>query len=142
MKKILFMGFIGALVAGLSFSTFAQNQATKEVSTAHAHALMSQGATTVSTAHMHLHHVINCLVGPKGSGFNAAAGNPCKGMGNGALNDSTSNAALQTKVKSALADANSGLESDSLSTVHESAAKVAAALGDTATQKPKGGYSW
>lgn len=134
MKKLLVMGVVGALAAGFSFSACAQDQATQEVGTAHAHALMAQGATTVSTAHTHLHHVINCLVGPEGNGFDAAAGNPCKGQGNGALKDSASNAALQTKLKSALSDAHSGLKSDSLSAVQKDAAKAAAALGVTSSQ--------
>jgi uncharacterized membrane protein len=36
---------------------------------------------------LHLHHVLNCAVGPDGMGFDAAAGNPCKGQGNGFLSD-------------------------------------------------------
>ena len=142
MKKLLVMGIVGALAASFSFAAFAQSDVTKEVSTAHAHALMAQNATTLAEAHTHLHHVINCLVGPDGSGFDAAAENPCKGQGNGALKDAASNAALQTKLNSALADAQSGLKSDSLSAVQQDGAKAAAALADTAAQKPKGGYSW
>ena len=142
MKKLLVMGIIGALATGFSFAAFAQSDVTKEVSTAHAHALMAQNATTLADAHMHLHHVTNCLVGPEGSGFDAAAENPCKGQGNGALKDSASNAALQTKLNSALADAHSGLGSNSLSAVQQDAAKAAAALADTGAQKPKGGYNW
>lgn len=142
MKKLLMMGIVGALATGFSFSAFAQSQATQEVSTAHTHALLAQNATTVPAAHTHLHHVINCLVGADGSGFDATAGNPCKGQGNGALKDSTSNAALQSKLKSALADAHSGLKSSSLSTVQQDAAKAAAALSATPSQKASGGYSW
>ncbi len=142
MKKLLVIGIVSAVTASFSFAAFAQSQATQEVSTAHAHALLAQGQTTVTAAHTHLHHVINCLVGPDGSGFNAAAGNPCKGQGNGALKDSANNAALQEKLKSALADARSGLKSDSLNTVQQDAAKAAAALADTPSQKPSGSYSW
>ena len=31
--------------------------------------------------------MLNCAVGPDGMGFDAAAGNPCKGQGNGFLSD-------------------------------------------------------
>lgn len=142
MKKLLVMSIVGALAAGFSFAAVAQNQTTQEVSTAHAHALMAQNATTLAEAHTHLHHVINCLVGPEGTGFVATAENPCKGQGNGALKDSASDAALQAKLKNALADANSGLGSSSLSAVQQDAAKAAASLADTSSEKPKGGYSW
>lgn len=141
MKKLLATCIAGALAAGLSFGAFAQN-ATTEVSTAHAHALMAQSAKTVGEAQTHLHHVINCLVGPKGTGFDAAAGAPCKGQGNGAIPDSASNAALTGKLQSALADAQSGLKATSLAAAQADAAKAAAALGATPAQKPAGGYSW
>ncbi len=142
MKKLLVMGMVGALAASFSFAASAQSQVTQQVSTAHAHALMAQSATTVPAAHTHLQHVINCLVGPDGSGFDAAAGTPCKGQGNGALKDSAGNSGLQAKLKTALADAQSGLASDSLDTVQQDAAKAAGALGDTTSQKASGGYSW
>lgn len=142
MKKLLVMGVAGVLAGGVSFVTFAQRSATKEISTAHAHALMAQGSTTVAEAHTHLHHVINCLVGPGGDGFDAAAGTPCKGQGDGALKDAASDAALQAKLQGALGDARNGLKSSSLGTVQQDAAKAAAALGDTPSQKPRGGYSW
>ncbi|WHZ20728.1 MAG: hypothetical protein OJF55_002877 [Rhodanobacteraceae bacterium] len=142
MKKLLAMGIAGALAAGFAFTAFAQGGAGNEVSTAHAHALMAQNAKTITEAHAHLHHVINCLVGPKGAGFDAQAEDPCKGQGNGAITDSANDQAMHGKLQNALADAQSGLKSDSLDGVHADAAKAAAALGATPTQKPKGSYSW
>lgn len=142
MKKLLVLGVVGALAGGISFTALAQNSAAKEISTAHAHALMAQGAATVAEAHTHLHHVINCLVGPGGDGFDASAGTPCKGQGDGALKDAASDSALQTKLQGALGDARNGLKSSSLGTIQQDAAKAAAALGDTPSQKPRGGYSW
>ncbi|TAN05237.1 MAG: hypothetical protein EPN38_11440 [Rhodanobacteraceae bacterium] len=142
MKKLLAMSIAAAFAAGISCAAFAQTGAATETSVAHAHALMAQHATTLATAQAHLHHVVNCLVGPKGQGFDAKAEDPCKGQGNGAIPDSTSDAALHTKLQAALADAQSGLKSTSLAAAQADAAKAAAALGDTAAQKPKGGYSW
>ncbi len=142
MNKILALAAAVALAGGFAVAAYAQGSASKEVSTAHAHAMMAQGAGTVAKAHMHLHHVINCIVGSNGTGFDGSAGNPCKGQGNGALNDAKGDAALQGKLKQALADANTGLKSSDLSTVHKDAAKAAAALQATPTQKSSGGYSW
>ena len=59
----------------------------KEVATAAEHAGLSSQADTLAKAQLHLHHSINCLVGPDGEGFDAQYGNPCSEMGQGALND-------------------------------------------------------
>ncbi|MGH8125764.1 MAG: hypothetical protein ACREPK_07950 [Rhodanobacteraceae bacterium] len=133
MNKLV--GITGVLAGGLAFAAFAQAPSAKgEISTAHAHAMMAKSANTVAMSHTHLHHVINCLVGPRGQGFDAAAGDPCKGKGNGALPDSASNHALHGKLQSALHDAQAGLKSDSLATVQRDAGKAAAVLQATSTQ--------
>ncbi|MGH8162324.1 MAG: hypothetical protein ACRESR_09345 [Gammaproteobacteria bacterium] len=143
MNKLLVVGFAAALACAFALPAFAQtHSAKKEVATAHAHALMAEHAKTVKMAHTHLHHVINCLVGTHGKEFDAAAGDPCKGQGNGALSDSASDHALHGKLKDALSAAQAGLKSDSLAKVHKDAAKAAAALQATPTQKSSGGYSW
>lgn len=141
MKKLLSTCTIGALATGFALAAFAQGGAGNEVGTAHAHALMAQNAKTIAEAHAHLHHVINCLVGPRGEGFDAKAGNPCKGQGNGAIPDSTSDQAMHGNLQNALADAQSGLKSDSLDGAHADAAKAATALGTATTQKPQSS-SW
>jgi hypothetical protein len=141
-NKALVMGMTGAMALGLAFTASAQGSANTEVSTAHAHALLAQKATTVAQAQTHLHHVINCLVGANGDGFDAAAGTPCKGQGNGAIPDSASNQALHGKLESALADAQAGLKASDLKTAQAEAGKAAAALQATPAQKTSGGYSW
>jgi hypothetical protein len=80
-----------------------------------------------------MHHVINCLVGPKGNGFDAAADNPCKGLGNGAIPDSKGDAALQAKLKAALTDARAGLSAYDLAGIHANGKKAAAALNTQGT---------
>ncbi len=145
MKKFLTMAMAGALATGFSFAAFAHGGgAHNEVSTAHAHALMAQTAKNTAMAHAHLQHVINCLVGPNGAGFDAKAENPCKGQGNGAIPDSASNQALHSKLESALADAQAGLKSDSLASVQQNAGKVAATLQDSGSKahKTAGDSSW
>lgn len=142
MKKLLAFTAAIVLACGFSLAASAQSDASTEISTAHAHALMAHGATSLDMAHTHLHHVINCLVGPKGTGFDAAAGDPCKSQGNGAIPDSASNAALDSKLKTALAQAEAGLKTTDLAAAHKDAAKIAATLQSTPTQKKMGGYSW
>ncbi|MGH8147803.1 MAG: hypothetical protein ACREPY_15915 [Rhodanobacteraceae bacterium] len=129
MKKLLVVGITCAMASGLSFAAFAQtHSAQDEITTAHAHAVLASTADTVEIGHTHLHHVINCLVGPKGSGFDAKAADPCKGQGNGAIPDSASNHAVHRKLKKALAEAQSGLKANELATIHSDAGKLAAKL--------------
>ena len=144
MNKLLTMGVAAALATGISCGALAQTGTSTEVATAHAHALMAQNAKTIDEARTHLHHVVNCLVGPKGTGFDAKPGNPCKGQGNGAIPDTGSDAALHSKLQTALTDAQTGLKAGSLASAQQDAAKAAATLQDTGTpaQKASGGYSW
>jgi hypothetical protein len=97
------------------------NAAQEAVATAHAHALMAAGADSLEMTQAHLQHVINCLVGPDGEGFDAEAANPCESMGAGALPDSAGSEAERGQLKEALAAAQSGVKADS----QESAQKAA-----------------
>ena len=99
-----------------------------EVSTATAHADMASTAPSLGVAQMHFHHVINCLVGNEGKGYDGKAGNPCAGMGNGALNDTGHSAAEHATLEQALAMAGQGLKAPTLAAAHATAAKVAATL--------------
>ena len=53
---------------------------------------------------------VNCLVGPSGAGFDAAAGNPCGKAGNGAIADCT-DAAQKAKLTTIAASAKTGVGS-------------------------------
>ncbi len=77
--------------------------------------------------HTHLHHVVNCLVGPKGEGFDANEANPCASLGDGAIPDTT-DSAMKTMLMDALKTANAGLGSDDLATAQKNAAETAATL--------------
>lgn len=98
--------------------------AAKQAATAAAHAGMSLGSTDLKTAHLHLHHVVNCLVGPSGWGFDAKAGDPCKGMGEGAIVDAKGDTAMEARLHKALADARGGLKTKSLAATHADAQRV------------------
>jgi len=54
-----------------------------ELKTALTHAGFAAKYDTLKEVTLHLHHVVNCLVGPKDKMFDASAGNPCEGQGNG-----------------------------------------------------------
>jgi hypothetical protein len=77
-----------------------------EIVTAMTHADLASQAADINGVHMHLHHSLNCLVGPKGSGYDAKEMNPCANAGAGAIPDATDKAK-----KTAMEDAAKSLES-------------------------------
>ncbi|MEJ2382461.1 MAG: hypothetical protein P8076_15045 [Gammaproteobacteria bacterium] len=77
----------GALLLGTPAVALAQHHPGEEIATAAKHAGLAASVTATRQVHLHLHHVINCLVGTGDPLFDAAAGYPCKGQGDGALND-------------------------------------------------------
>ncbi len=58
-----------------------------ELSTALTHAGFAAKYDALPDVTMHLHHVVNCIVGSKDKMFDPSAGNPCQGQGNGILAD-------------------------------------------------------
>lgn len=133
----LFKFFVIAMVASvLSATALAKTAAENEISTAIDHAEFSVKANDVSAIHLHLHHVVNCLVGEKGKQFYAAAGDPCKGMGNGAINDAQSTA-LKTRLESILAEAEKGLNEKEFTRAHKTASLVKRMLKRTMTRWEK-----
>jgi hypothetical protein len=107
-KSVVILGALGlSLFAGLALSA---GGAQKEIETAIQHAQFAAKMSTVDQTHAHLHHVVNCLVGPNGKGFDAKAGNPCKGQGNGAINDAKAGSDQQKLLEDALVVANIGLD--------------------------------
>ena len=60
------------------------------------HAGLAANAANINVVRTHLHHVLNCLVGPGGDGFDAMPGNPCA-MAGGAI-PQTANAEEKTKL--------------------------------------------
>ncbi|MEW9572950.1 hypothetical protein ABQJ54_14430 [Rhodanobacter sp. Si-c] len=96
----------------------------KQVATAGAHAGMALGAADLAMAHTHLHHVVNCLVGTSGKGFDAKAGDPCKGMGQGAIVDAKGDATTEARLHTALGQAEQGLMATTLDATHADAKKA------------------
>lgn len=75
------------LIAGVAQAAEPGASARKEVSTAIDHAGFAAAGKDAATVHLHLHHVINCLVGAGGRHFDAKAGDPCQNQGHGAIRD-------------------------------------------------------
>jgi hypothetical protein len=91
------------------------------------HAGLAAQAATIEQVHMHLHHTVNCLVGPAGQGFDAKQANPCQKLGNGAIPDTT-DSAMKAKLTAALAKAQAGLKFDDLTAAKKAATEAQAAL--------------
>ena len=98
-----------------------------EIATAGQHAGMAATASDIATVHMHLHHTINCIVGPNGAGYDAKQMNPCQNQGAGAIPDAT-NAATKTSLQTAVTQAQAGLASNDMSAAQKAAADAAATL--------------
>ncbi len=63
-----------------------------EIVSAQTHADLAGQAVDLDNVHMHLHHALNCLVGPNGNGFDPKQLNPCEHSGSGAIPDTTQSA--------------------------------------------------
>lgn len=94
-----------------------------ELTQATLHANYAATATTIEEVQHHLHHVINCLVGPDAPGFIADAMNPCHGMGKGAIPD-TSDPALQMNLERVLEHAQAALTTENF-VLAKDAARIA-----------------
>jgi hypothetical protein len=112
----------------IALPTFAQAaDPAQEAATAAIHAGLAAQGTSVEQVHMHLHHTVNCLVGPKGQGFDAKQANPCQKLGDGAIPDAADQA-LKAKLNTALGKAEAGLKSDDLAAARKAATEAEAAL--------------
>jgi hypothetical protein len=125
MKKILIASLTGG---ALLFSTAAFADLAGELTTAQTHAGLAAKGADINAVHMHLHHALNCLVGPGGMGFDTTNANPCASAGKGILVDST-DAAQKAKLQSAVADANKGIAATDLPAAQAAATQTAAAIG-------------
>lgn len=99
-----------------------------EISIAQTHAGLASKAADLKGVQMHLHHAVNCLVGPGGQGFDPSNANPCAKAGNGAIPDSM-DAGQKAKLQTAVADANSGLTATDFATAQKAAQTTADAIG-------------
>jgi hypothetical protein len=105
----------------------ARADVTAEVSTAATHAGLAAGAASLPMAQMHLHHVLNCLIGPAGKGFDSTAANPCKDQGAGAIPD-TSDVLKKEMLQRAASNALEALKDTDLDAIKKDAGNIQATL--------------
>jgi hypothetical protein len=116
------------LAAGLVFApAVAYADAVSETVTAQTHADLAAHASDLMGVHMHLHHAVNCLVGPAGTGFDTKELNPCANAGNGAIPDTT-DAGRKKLLEQAVTKAESGIASEHLAAARKDASETAAML--------------
>jgi hypothetical protein len=121
MKKIILLAGVAALIA-----TPALADLSAELSTAQTHAGMASTQTDITMVHKHLQHAVNCLVGPNGTGFDAAAGNPCGKAGPGAIPDASG--AQKDKLTSIATAAEAGVHNGDLAAAQKAAKDTADAI--------------
>ncbi len=104
----------------------------EQLATARQHAEFSMGADDVAGATLHLGHVLNCIAGEGGEGFDGDWGHPCGGQGDGILADVASHPdadAVAAVLSAAHALAMDGVAAESLGAAQAAAAGVHALLG-------------
>ncbi len=101
--------------------------AASEVVNAQTHAGLAAGSTKIEGVQTHLHHTLNCLVGPAGEGFDSKQMNPCAQAGAGAIPD-TADAAKKKSLEAAAAKAREGIAATDFATAQKDAAATAALL--------------
>jgi hypothetical protein len=74
----------------------------------------------------HLHHALNCLVGPGGPGFDVHEMNPCANAGRGAIPDG--GLLKKLPLQAAAAEARAGIDEPELAKAQRHAVKTEAML--------------
>lgn len=121
MKKLLIASCVALALPATAFADVAA-----QLTVADQHAGFAAKAGNIDQVHMHLHHVLNCLVGPNGAGFDAGQANPCAKAGNGAVPEA--DAAQKAKLEPAVAAATAGIAATDVAAAQADAQKAAAAI--------------
>jgi len=90
------------------------------------HAGLAASAANIGDVHTHLHHVLNCLVGPGGDGFDAMPGNPCA-MAGGAI-PQENNSEMKTKLLNVAAQVRAGIGNNDVAEAKKVATDAQSAL--------------
>jgi len=101
-----------------------------EIVNAGEHAEYAGEATNIDEVRFHLHHALNCLVGPKGEGFDRTQMNPCVNSGNGIIPDETDPKRIAV-FQGAAAKAREGLATNDLAAAKADATDAAKAIVGT-----------
>ncbi len=130
MKSFRIIGSSAAIAALATFATFTPTTALADgpqaVSTAATHAGLAASGADLAGVQRHLHHVLNCLVGPGGEGFDATPGNPCAAAG-GAI-PQTADAAAKDKLQKVATQVRTAIAGGNLDASKKAATEAQAAL--------------
>ena len=85
--SILGIAMLVTAALGVHTTFAAEMGLATELKTAITHAGFAAKYDSQKEVSLHLHHVLNCLVGSSDKMFDTGAGNPCQGQGNGILSD-------------------------------------------------------
>ncbi|MEN6541092.1 hypothetical protein [Parvibaculum sp.] len=102
------LGIAGLAALGQTPASAAAADVSQEIATAAKHAQLAGNSENVDAVHVHLQHTLNCIEGPKGANFDPKQMNPCKGMGDGAIPDST-DMKVKTELEAAAKEALAGV---------------------------------
>ncbi|HEX3672965.1 MAG TPA: hypothetical protein VHU87_01705 [Rhizomicrobium sp.] len=127
MNKTILTGLLAGATALLPLAALAGDLG-GEIATAAQHAELSAAASDLGGTHMHLHHTLNCLVGPDGEGFDSAELNPCANSGNGAIPDAQPNVAKVRQLNLAADQARAGIATRDKAAAQQDATDAAATL--------------
>ena len=115
-----------SLVGCIAASPASLADGPEAIATAAQHAGLAAAAENLAGATRHLHHTLNCLVGPDGEGFDADAGNPCNAAG-GAI-PQTSDTATRGMLEDTAMKLRQAVGDDDLAAVKEAAMSAQQAL--------------
>lgn len=119
---------IAAVFGGLfACPVAAYADAASEIATAAEHAGLAAAAPNLLQTRMHLHHAMNCLVGPKDGDFDKSNANPCAQQGKGAFLDASS-PETKAKLQNAMSLAGDGIASSDEATAKKNAAMIKTTL--------------
>ena len=129
MKLATLVALAGAplLIAATAFAA----DLGSELNNAGQHAGLAAQAADINGVHTHMHHALNCLVGPGGDGFDAKQMNPCAQSGGGAIPDEADQM-KKTKLMAAKNDLTKGIAEMDIA-----AAKADATAAQTAIASAK-----
>lgn len=108
---------LAALAPGAASADAAQAKAT-----AAQHAGLAASSGDLAGVQRHLHHVLNCLVGPDGEGFDESAGNPCAQAG-GAI-PQTADAGMKDELMAVAAEVRAAVMGEDLAAAQAAATEI------------------
>ena len=110
------------LIALLAKLDVAQADGPQAVTLAVQHAGLAAGSDNIASVRRHLHHVLNCLVGPDGEGFDETQINPCTNAGPAI--PQTADGELKETLEQIAAQIRDGIGGDDLAAARELATEV------------------